>query len=482
MKTEKAVWHQLVNSYGVTVPKEQEELAIAYVENHYSSLLEDKQAAKGVGLTPKQYAMESLVNGIDDGEHMDGVEVTDLGNGLAVQTIRDQEIIEVDQNELKKALQAMMTQDAGGKMAALLKDFYTMHAEYNAAFFHGLLGEPLITIEKLDNRTLGKYTHGQDEMGITNHIRLNVNFVALNPRERVLEELRHEMIHQWQDEVLYMTGKKAGTFKRYVLDEEGKRQEIDETQKKRPKDWNNKDFKQMAAVVGIPADGDKCYGNPAKMPEPKSYNRKFACGCVASNGHMMTVWSTRMLNATCKVCKRDYVEVKKGGKVIQVAQSHVEKPGEDAVFEVHKDEYGYFERFQSKEAKDDFVKNFDENGKRRMTSHTEGVYQKGHNAYKEGFTHWVAFNVEAVRSAMPKAPRALKKAPVVVAPEPKAPAAPAKERSHTNPQDLIDLYREFGTIKAVAEYFKVVPGTIINQAKLNNVDFKQIKGEMRNDG
>ena len=40
-------------------------------------------------------------------------------------------------------------------------------------------------------------------MGLTNHIRFNRDFIALNTEERILETLRHEMIHQWQDEVYY---------------------------------------------------------------------------------------------------------------------------------------------------------------------------------------------------------------------------------------------------------------------------------------
>jgi hypothetical protein len=481
MATAKSLWRELVTSYGISVPQEEEGIAMEYIVSHYGSLLGDKDAASNLGLTPKQYALETIMNGINDGEHMDGIEVTDLGNGMQMQTVRDQEIIEVNQDEVKEALKTLSTQGAGkgDKMADSLQALYDAHAEFNSQHFHGLLSRPLITIAKLDNRTLGVYTPGQDAMGIRNHIELNLNFVALNPTERVFEDLLHQMIHQWQDEVLYMEGKKAGTFPRIILDEDGKRQTITETQKKRPKDWHNRDFKQMASAIGIPAEGDKCYGSPVKMPEPKSYNRKFVCGCVASNGHPLTVWSTRTITAFCRTCEQDYIEVKKGGKVIQVAQSHVEQPGEDAVLGAHKDNYTYFERFQSKEAKDDFVKTFEEAG-RKLDDMAEGVYQKGHNAYKEGFTHWVAFNAEKA-SKQAKPPRQLKKAAPKKAAAPKKPEAPKKKRSHTNPDDLTELYVQFGTIKAIADYFGVQSGTIIYQAKRLNVDFKQIKGEMRNE-
>lgn len=516
---------ELQKDFGVKVPKEEETYALTYIKNHYDSLHSDTDYAKSLGMSPHEYALATIGNGINDGEHMDGVETTDLGNGLAVQVQKEQEIIEVDQNTLKKALKSLLTKEND-----FLGMLYAKWEEYNEEFFFGQLSYPLMTIEKLNNRTLGNYTHGEDQMGITNHIRFNRNFISLNTEERILETLRHEMIHQWQDEVLYYSegAKKAKDIKYYIINEDGEKIVVETRQKKRPKDWHNKDFKEFAKVVGIPARGDKCYGNPAKMPEPQSYNRKFVCACIASNGYPLTIWSTRAVHARCKICGKDYQEIKKGGKVIRVEQSHVEKPGEDAVEIAHKSKYTYFKRFESKELKDEFVEHYNETEEFPMTDMVEGVYQKNHNKYKEGFTHWVAYNTAEVnpdkltnkevkvevpkkkeqkpapkkkpskkaseepKTKKPKAPKKTAKKE-----EPKEPEAkteepkekepmPAdvikletgnKERSYKNADDLIDLYREFGSIKGIAEFFGIAPGTIIYNAKKLGVDFKKVNND-----
>ncbi len=333
------------------------------------------------------------------------------------------------------------------------------------------------------------------------------------------------MIHQWQDEVAYIQpGQEViKEYKRWVLNEDGERIEVTERQKKRPKDWHNKDFKQMASVVGIPAIGNKCHGNPAKMPEPQSYNRKFICSCVASNGHPLTVWSTRAVNAICQVCEQPFREVKKGGKIIRVEQSHVEKPGEDAIEEAHKEKYRYFKKFTSKDLKDEFIEHYNENEEHPITEMVEGVYQKGHNAYKDGYTHWIAFNTSEVLPDEVKTPeveiekpKSKRKSKVEKPSEPgkiegeadkekpkkrgrnpmkkeieqptveptEEPTAKiveedkkvvaSEDRSYKNKQDLIDLYKEFGSIKAVAEFFGVTSGAIIYQAKKNEIDFNNL--------
>jgi hypothetical protein len=167
-------------------------------------------------------------------------------------------------------------------------------------------------------------------------------------------------------------------------------------QKSRPKEWHNRDFKEYAVVVDIPAKGDKCHGNPANMPEGKSYNRKFSCECIASNGFPLTIWSTRDVFATCNVCKKPFVEEeKKTGGTVQVVQSHIELPGEDAVeIKMGKKGYAHFDKFPSKKERDAFIDVlYAANGEEALEAE-QGFYLKGNNAYKEGFTHWVAYSGE----------------------------------------------------------------------------------------
>jgi hypothetical protein len=421
---------------------------------------------------------------------VDMVEV-DLGDGTILQKPDEQEIIEVDQETLKKALMGLLTKE--NEFLGLL---YKKWEDYNREYFKGQLSYPLITIDKLSNKTLGNYTPGTDNMGIERHIRFNRNFIVLNTEERILETLRHEMIHQWQDEVLYA---KPG-------------EEPTENQKKRPKDWHNKDFKDYAQIVGIPAKGAQCYGNIAKMPEPQSYNRKFICRCVASNGHRITVWCTRQIHAVCMVCDTPYIEVPKGGKVIQVTQSHVEKPGEDAIEKNMRASYRYFEKFKSKDEKEFFIEEHKGTSTEPITEAQEGTYQKGHNAYKEGYTHWIAYNTAEVvpdevnneevkeieqeqekqaSEEKPKAPKKPKGTKKVKTEEPKTPKKPKAKivavevknqrlRSHDNPEDIITLYRELGSMKAVAEHFGKTPATITYQAKRHQIDFN--KGVYVRDG
>jgi hypothetical protein len=431
-----------------------------------------------------------------------------------------QEIIEVKQSEVKQALRSLVTKE--NEYLAML---YTKWDEYNKQYFEGALEQPLITIEKINNRTLGSHQN-KNNIGIDNHIRFNVNFVALNSVERVLETLRHEMIHQWQDEVLY---KKEGVEAHEIMmpSSEGKGEEIKWLgtfekieQKKRIRDWHNADFKVYAQVVGIPAKGDKCYGNPAMMPEPKSYNRKFLCDCIASNGYPVSIWSTRDIYATCDVCGEKYVEQKKTiqnkkSQAIEVKMSHVERPGQDAVQDGMKEKgFAEFARFKTKGELNEFI-----DGAEHVISEQEtGVYQKAHNSYKDGYHYWVAYNLSGElpkpKAKKPKAKHATVKPTVKDEPsevkkpkvkpkkkdepvdvslvvtddtptKPKATTkskAPKKakepkvveavERSHTNPQDIIDLYKETNMIKGVAEALGVTPPTIIYQIKKHSIDLE----------
>lgn len=444
----------------------------------------------------------------------------------------EQEIIEVSQDVLKKGLKELMTNNES-KRSELLEELYEKHAEYNKQYFFGELSFPLITFEKLDNRTLGDYNHGENNMGIKNHIRFNINFIALNPMERVLETLRHEMIHQWQDEVLYYKSGKPKDIVIKMINEKGKEVQVSMKQKKFPADRHNKDFKEMAKVVGIPAEGDKCYGNPANMPEPKSYNRKYQCNCIASNGYHVSIWSTRPIHGKCLRCGAQYHEVAKDGGTIKVKRSHVELPGQNAIAEeMIRKGYTHFEQFKSRKEFLAWLEEAEEELKFRESE--RGVYETHHNAHKEGYTHWIAYTpvqkAEAPseepkkkvdkkpvkkdtkkKTEPTKKPEPVVEEPPVEEPKPKKPAKkkkellkveepvveapavepekeqedmgvvlefkpkeePKAERDYKNPQDLLDLYKELGSVKAVAEYFGMTSANVIYHAKKGNVNFKK---------
>lgn len=502
---------EIIEEQGIGIEEGTKEFdaAVLYVKENWKRAT-NKDHAKAVGLTTKQYAMGSIGNGLQDGKHSEFM--TD-----------EQEIIEVDQEEVKKALRILTTREND-----FLGFLYKKWEEYNALYFYGQLSHPLITIDKMSNKTLGSYTSGENALGITNHIRFNRNFIALNQGEdgeatRILETLRHEMIHQWQDEVLYM---KEGVQEREItvpagfgsfLDKQEpkkvRRKQDDSPvseigqQKKRPKDWHNRDFKEYAVVVGIPAKGDKCVGNPADMPEAKSYNRKFTCECIASNGHPLTIWSTRTVRAICTVCERPYIEQKKAGTTVKVTLSHIEAPGVDMVeAEMKKRGYDHFEKFPNKKEKDAFVEALYTARKNSEGLEVEqGVYQKGHNAYKDGYTHWVAYSGEEVKpekpKAQPKAVNKMKKADTKEKPAPAKKAAPqvaaapkknpttqkkaagkivpfkkpkkATKGTAAKARQLLETYKNLGSIKDVADHYKLPVKDIIAMAKEYGVNFKE---------
>lgn len=289
--------------------------------------------------------------------------------------LKAQPIIEVTELELKKALKEFLMRDN-----ATIELLYQAHDNYTKKYFHSKLSEPFITLERMSHKTLGKYRAGKDPLGLENHITLNRDFVALNSESRILEELKHQMIHQYQDEILYEKHNDKG--------------ELIHPGEKRPKDWHNKDFKAMAKILGIEASGPKCYGSPAKMPEVKSYNRKFSCGCTASNGYPVTIWSTREIKAVCQVCNKPFAEVKKSGDTIHVESSDVEKVGEDAIELRMRKEFKNFERFTDKLSMSVRLKEI----QKARTRYKDGIYQKGHNAHLRGYNYWVAYNTPKLSS------------------------------------------------------------------------------------
>jgi hypothetical protein len=461
-----------------------------------------------IGVAPADYIIQSIENYVNDG----GLEASeDDQDVLYGGDADDQPIIEVSQNEVKQALKQLLT-TSNVKIAL----YYEKFDEYNNEFFDGELSTPVITIDKLNNRTLGNYTIGQDRMALTHHIRFNQNFVALNTEERILETLRHEMIHQWQDEILYTAkgAEGAKSMKLPSLSETGELVFAEAAQKKRPKEWHNADFKLMAKWVNIPAIGAKCYGNYAKMPEPKSYNRKFSCLCVASNMYPMTIYSTRPVDATCNICKSVYIESEKkmfkGAKTIEVAVSHIEKPGQDAVEEAMKQQYVQFTRFMKKGEKDDFVERLKagEIEEQPVTELKEGVYQRNHNAYGLGYHYWVAYSMaltkdklspDELRKAVEgviktKGGKPKKKDPEANKPNPddkpkskgkilkfpngatETPEPPVTERVYSaeDPQDIIDLYDVLRTTRKVAEKLGIGQSTLSGKAKKMGIDWNML--------
>jgi predicted SprT family Zn-dependent metalloprotease len=353
----------------------------------------------------------------------------------------EQEIIEVSKERVKEALRTLLSRK--NKFIAML---YEKHAEYNETFFEGALSTPVITIDKMDNRTLGNYTYEGDPMAVDQHIKFNQNFVALNEDGRIFETLRHEMIHQWQDEVAYA--------KRGAKDEELKMTKIpkidpeskaivfeSELQRRRPKETHNNEFRLYAAIVNIPANGPNCTGNPANMPEPQSYNHKFACGCRATNKYPITIYSTRLDVLDMFVCQKCISEGRSGklvlmdkqrpnAKTIEVKLSHVEKPGQDAIMDEMTGKFGEFVRFPKKSLKDKFVAELSDRDvpEEHPLVLEQGVYQKGHNAYAWGHRYWVAYTMPDVPKS---ASRSSKKKPLAPPTAPQAETPPLVETPST---------------------------------------------------
>lgn len=186
-----------------------------------------------------------------------------------------------------------------------IKELLLWHEAYNAEYFEGKLSRPLITIEHTPgSKALATYFFEHQGIGIPFHIRLNLAFIALCWNEkhifRIENTLKHEMIHQWQHECVYVGDKKV------------------------PKSLHNKVFKEKAAEIGIPCVGrNMSTGTSLKEiaaeqngelenlePEEqaavpkKSRNRKWQCGC----GDSRTVWSTKEVKAVCGECKKPYEE------------------------------------------------------------------------------------------------------------------------------------------------------------------------------
>lgn len=428
----------------------------------------------------------------------------------AIKEKDEQVIIEVPQEQAKAALKVLLS-ERDERMALLYQKF----DEYNDFYFGGQLQTPLITIVKMNNRTLGRRWRGADAMGITSHIEFNENFVALNTEDRVLQTLRHEMIHSWQDEVLYIPdGEEVPKkFQKPTL-KDGVITYTEAEQKKRLHEWHNNDFREMAVVVGIPAEGAQCTGNPAVMPKPQSYNRKFSCACETSNGHLLTIWSTRDIFATCDDCGEPFEEGRKLNPeaiTIMPKISHIERAGENAVQSSMAELYPEFVSFETKGERKDFLASGAIAG-----SFETGAYQKKHNAYIRGMRYWVAYTASEeqpeVKSKAAKPKKQPKpKEPVAAIESPTLPVLPEIEEVEVivqetelthitvevslksdgtetaseeltldpnrvwnidDPQDLLDAHKIMKVGRKAAELFGVNQSTFVRRAAKYGIDLK----------
>lgn len=163
----------------------------------------------------------------------------------------------------------------------LLALFYETHREYNAKFFEGKLSLPIISVEKLNNKTLGSFQERND-LNLDFHIKINSRMIELNTDTVILNTLKHEMIHQWQAEILYTP---HGI-------------------KKRPKCWHNTDFDFKAKDIGC------VFPNPdAVMPPSRNKPRiKYRCDCIDDSTYKPLIISLPWeLDAVCNNCGKTFI-------------------------------------------------------------------------------------------------------------------------------------------------------------------------------
>ena len=89
----------------------------------------------------------------------------------------------------------------GGEIARVL---YAAFTEYNARFFSGKLGSPLVFITQAQSlRTKGDYI-ARDVMGLESRIRIAPSAVRKGEKFAA-DVLLHEMVHAWQSEIAHIS-------------------------------------------------------------------------------------------------------------------------------------------------------------------------------------------------------------------------------------------------------------------------------------
>lgn len=173
----------------------------------------------------------------------------------------------IDATEFAEAYEAFARGQQG-----IINQLYQQFRAFNQQYWSGQLPLAIIRIPShgMTRRKLGRYTR-RNEQGEEHVIEINKDFVVLNPWERVLETLRHEMIH------LYLIG---------VVNEHGCK-------------GHGKKFKAEADRVGVPCHGPRGYGNPAKMPAPRTSYAEWKCACGVTS---VRCSETRDVHAVCDCC------------------------------------------------------------------------------------------------------------------------------------------------------------------------------------
>lgn len=176
-------------------------------------------------------------------------------------------IVFIDATKFAEAYEAFSRGQQG-----IVDRLYASFHEFNEQHWRGQLPRAIIRIPShgMTRRTLGRYTL-KNEQGEEHVVEINKDFVVLNTWTRVLETLRHEMIH------LYLLGVVKG----------------------RGCMGHGKKFKAEADRVGIPCEGPRGYGNPANMPAPLTNYTEWRCAC---NTTVVRAGSRREVHAICDHC------------------------------------------------------------------------------------------------------------------------------------------------------------------------------------
>lgn len=181
-------------------------------------------------------------------------------------------------DQIKRGLRELLIRDN-----YFLARIYAKYNELNKLYFDNKLSIPLISVGKLNRRQLAIY---ENTLLLGGHIRFNQEIIALQLSKKICETLLHQMIHRWQDTILYPA-----------------------LGKENPANWHNKDFQEMAAKVGLPAEGKRGFGSLAILSKNKKRSQKFCCSCQNSKGGKLAIWSTTEIEAVCSVCGVAFTEV-----------------------------------------------------------------------------------------------------------------------------------------------------------------------------
>lgn len=212
------------------------------------------------------------------------------------------------------------------------------------------------------------------------------------------------------------------------------------------------------------------------MVAQKSYNRKYSCSCIASNGHPLTIWSTRPLKVTCNVCGTLFTErQKKTGEAIPIRQSYIEQPGDDMVAKTKGEKYQHFVQYRQRRtyrraiaAVRRWMNQAGIAEDKRRDHYDYGTYQAHSRAFLEsGYKYWVAYSLDGVD--MPSEAEETSNACEEEAHQ------VDRERTYSadNPQDLIDLYHtdDGCSTRKLAKLLGISQPSIMRRIEKYKIDF-----------